>query len=50
MYKYMYRRIKCLIFGHDWFYYSGSCWPDTSWEYKKCERCGEKNVDRIFEN
>lgn len=45
----MIKRIICLIKGHDWLYYSGFTFPDVSFEYKKCERCQETNVDRIFE-
>ena len=45
----MIKRIICLFRGHSWLYYSGSTFPDFSWEYKKCERCDEQNVDRIFE-
>ena len=42
-------RILCLLKGHDWLYYFGFTYPDISFEIKKCKRCGEENVDRIFE-
>lgn len=45
----MIKRILCVIKGHNWLFFSGWSFPDIKWEHKECQRCGERNIDRIFE-